>query len=223
MLEIVSATRGSELEFWNRSALGISLRRLGGDSRLVPRIAFRNKQGLPHIYNARIESGVHDILVFIHDDVWIDDYWFADRLLEALGRFDVVGAAGCERRVPFQPSWGPPPDSVMASGAPTLSGAVAHGQTPFGAVAMFGAAPAACELLDGLMLVARKSVLQAKGVRFDPRFDFHFYDLDFCRSAHQAGLRLGTWPLCLTHRSGGAFGTPAWRAKSREYFEKWHD
>jgi GT2 family glycosyltransferase len=83
--------------------------------------------------------------------------------------------------------------------------------------------PADCELLDGVFLAARKSALTAKGVLFDPRFDFHFYDMDFCRSARQRGLRLGTWPIGLTHQSGGAFGTEKWNDKYQAYLKKWGD
>jgi len=60
-------------------------------------------------------------------------------------------------------------------------------------------------------------------VLFDPRFDFHFYDMDFCRTARKAGLRLGTWPICLTHQSGGNFASDAWKEKCRLYREKWPD
>lgn len=40
MIEIVAATRFAEADFWRKSALGWSLRRLAYDSRLVARIAF---------------------------------------------------------------------------------------------------------------------------------------------------------------------------------------
>jgi hypothetical protein len=78
-------------------------------------------------------------------------------------------------------------------------------------------------LLDGVFTAARKQTLQNKSVRFDPQFDFHFYDLDFCRSVHAAGLTMGTWPVDLTHQSGGAFGSPRWHALYERYREKWSD
>jgi GT2 family glycosyltransferase len=65
--------------------------------------------------------------------------------------------------------------------------------------------PAACEILDDVLLAIRKSVLMEHDLRFDMRFDFHFYDLDFCREARESGLTLGTWPIAITHQSGGAF------------------
>lgn len=104
-----------------------------------------------------------------------------------------------------------------------LSGAVSHGKQPLGGVASFGPAPAECELLDGALLAARASRLRDAGVRFDPTFDFHFYDMDFCRTARRAGLRLGTWPICITHQSGGAFGSEAWTRRHADYRAKWPD
>jgi len=106
MIEIVSATRLSEGDFWNRSALGLSLRRIAHDTRLVAYPAFANQRGLPEIFNARISApGGHDLLVFIHDDVWIDDYHFADRIIEGLRTYDVIGVVGNRRRVQNQSSW----------------------------------------------------------------------------------------------------------------------
>ena len=222
MIEIVSATRLSENEFWNKAALGISLRRLTHDTRLAAHIAFENQRGLPDVFNTRINSPEgFDILVFIHDDVWIDDYFLADRVVNGLKTFDVIGVSGNRRRVQYQPAWAFIDNKFSWDAGINLSGSIAHGSKPFGAVSAFGAAPAECELLDGVFLAARKSRLKATGVQFDPRFDFHFYDMDFCRSARENGLRLGTWPICLTHQSDGAFGSRRWNEKYRLYQEKW--
>jgi len=222
MIEIVSATRLSANEFAAKSALGLSLQRLAFDGRLKAALAFSNRTGLPAIYNSRIATpGGPDILVFIHDDVWIDDHFFADRVIEGLRNFDLIGVAGNRRRVPGQPAWAFVDPNLTWDEPANLSGAVAHGAQPFGAVSHFGAVPAACELLDGVLLAARKSLLVARKVLFDPRFDFHFYDLDFCRAARQAGLRLGTWPISITHQSGGAFGGERWRELYRAYLAKW--
>ena len=87
-------------------------------------------------------------------------------------------------------------------------------------MSFYGPTPVPCELLDGVFLAARKSTLLDSGVRFDPRFNFHFYDMDFCRSARQAGLTLGTWPIVLTHKSPGNFG-PDWHHGLTIYLEKW--
>jgi GT2 family glycosyltransferase len=224
MIEIISATQLSENEFWNGSALGLSLQRLKHDQRLLARVAFANRRGLPEVYNARISAADSaEILVFIHDDVWIDDDFIADRVIAALQTFQVVGVAGNRRRVPRQPAWPFLDCTFTWDERANLSGSVAHGKSAFGQISCFGKVPADCELLDGVFLAAKKVVLTTHRVLFDPRFTFHFYDMDFCRSARQRGLRLGTWPIWLTHQSGGAFGTPAWNDAYHLYLEKWMD
>ncbi len=222
VIEIVSATRLSEEAFWAESALGVSLRRLAGDPRLAPCIFFRNGEGLPKIYNSRIQSpDSREVLAFMHDDVWIDDLFFADHVMHGLAVFDVVGVAGNRRRKDGQPGWAFIDDECTWDDAANLSGAVAHDAKPFGPVSFYGTVPAECELLDGVLLAARKSTLVKSRVEFDTRFDFHFYDMDFCRTARKRDLCLGTWPISLTHQSAGGFRAPAWQAKLAEYRRKW--
>lgn len=222
MIEIISATRLEEGEFWDRAALGISLRRLAHDTRLVARVTFSNQRSLPDIFNARISAlDSFDLLVFMHDDVWIEDSFLADRVVEGLRTYDVIGVVGNRRRVRYQPAWCVSDTKFTWDDKANLSGSIAHGAQAFAPVSFYGAVPADCELLDGVFLAARKSALLHNGVLFDPRFEFHFYDMDFCRSARQRGLRLGTWPICLTHQSGGSYGTQKWREKYRLYIEKW--
>jgi len=221
-IEIVSATRFSQAEFAARSALGQSLLRLAFDDRLTAALAFANRTCLPAVFNARIiASAPVEILVFMHDDVWIDDHFFVDRVIDGLRHFDVIGVAGNRRRVPRQPAWSFVNADLHWDELCNLSGWVAHGAQPAGTVYKFGAVPAECELLDGILLAVRKSALLAHHLLFDERFDFHFYDVDFCRAARQAGLRLGTWPIAITHQSGGSFGSVAWLRNYVAYLAKW--
>ena len=225
MIEVIAATRKSRDEFWTGSALGQSLKRLTGEKRLVHHIAYANQRGLPEIYNERIQATEgHDILLFLHDDLWLDDFFVVQRVLDGLCAFDVIGVAGNRRRVPRQPAWlfnGRNAQGRFVWDHPYLSGGIGHGKSPFGPVSVFGPVPAPCELLDGVFLATRRSTVASAGVLFDPRFDFHFYDLDFCRSARAAGFRLGTWPVAMTHQSGGAFGNERWSQRHRQYIEKW--
>jgi GT2 family glycosyltransferase len=227
VLEFVSATRLDQDAFWEKSALGLSLKRLEPDARWAPRVAFANRRGLPEVFNERIDAkSDHDILVFIHDDVWIDDFFVTDHLIEALDEFHVVGVAGNKRRVPRQPGWlfiAPHGNEFVADAPEHRSGGIAHGVGPCGDPMLYGETPAACELLDGVFMAARRGTLLERGLRFDARFRFHFYDLDFCRSARALGLRVGTWPIALTHQSGGGFDSDEWRASYAKYLEKWKD
>lgn len=222
---IVSATRLTEVEFWKSSALGNSLKPWLGRPHLSINIRFENKAGLAKVYNPHLgASESADIVVFVHDDVWLDDPEWISKIRVALARFDVVGVAGNRRISPRQPAWA---FSKLENGQfiwdyPYLSGAVGHGELPNGAVSDYGYAPARCELLDGVFLAVNRGILQRSDVVFDSRFNFHFYDMDFCRSARQAGLSLGTWPIILTHQSGGAFGTQSWQDGYAVYLEKWN-
>jgi hypothetical protein len=40
-------------------------------------------------------------------------------------------------------------------------------------------------VLDGLLLAARSETLLSNQLTFDERFDFHFYNMDFCRQAEE--------------------------------------
>jgi hypothetical protein len=221
-IEVISATKHSEEVFWNKSALGISLRRLPHDTRVIPRITFNNRKGLPLIYNDAILSAKNrSFLVFIHDDVWIDDYFLSNRIREGLSQFDIIGVAGNRKRTSQQPAWLFNDLHFTRDDKSNLTGAVAHAKHPFGNITYFGEVPAECELLDGVLLAARKAVLVNASCFFDPRFDFHFYDLDFCRTAKQKKLTLGTWPISITHQSSGVFGSEQWKRSYTTYIDKW--
>ncbi|MEO8485717.1 MAG: hypothetical protein ABI585_05195 [Betaproteobacteria bacterium] len=223
-LWFVSATRLAREGFERDAPLARSLARVAGVSPIVVAIAYSNARPLPEVFNRAIDTaGADDTLAFVHDDVWIDDWRIAARLEDALAAYDVVGLAGNRRRTPRQEGWALAGDSRKQD-IEHLSGAIAHGSPSAGKAVVYGPAPAEAKLLDGVFLAARAQRLKESGVRFDPRFAFHFYDTDFCRSCERAGLRLGTWPIALTHSSaGGGFATPGWDAAYRDYLAKWGD
>jgi hypothetical protein len=212
----------SKDDFWSKSPLGLSLKRLTHETRLAVFVAYENRRALPVVFNSRISAqNNHDILAFIHDDVWLDDYFLVERIIEGLKAYDVIGVAGNRRRLPNQPSWLFIDQNQTWDDRSFLSGSVAHGVHPFGTISYYGPVPAECELLDGVFLEARKSTLTDNGVSFDPVFDFNFYDMDFCRCVKQKNLRIGTWPISFTHQSAGEFGVTSWQEKYLLYCEKW--
>jgi GT2 family glycosyltransferase len=222
-LRFVTATRGSLDEFKARSPLVQSLQRVSQTRELQLDVSANNRAPLAHTFNAAIDKAQTDeVLVFIHDDVWIDDWYIALRLQEALEVFDVVGVAGNTRRQAQQEGWLIQPDT-REKDLSHVSGGVSHGTPLTGQIAMFGTSPQPARLLDGVMLAAKAAVLQKAGVQFDPLFAFHFYDTDFCRSCEAKGLRLGTWPLALTHQSAGAWQSEDWNHAFQLYLTKWGD
>lgn len=104
----------------------------------------------------------------------------------------------------------------------TLSGSILHGDSPETAeISEFGPMPAECALLDGVLLAAKAEVLRRSGVAFDERFEFDFDDMDFCRSARERDLTLGTWPIALVHQRLGQFGSERWKSALGVYRQKW--
>lgn len=241
-LRLVSATRKSRHDFWNTTLLGASLQLFRTE--LLPELVIqfdnggageRKAEGLPSFYNRVIDATPPNVnLVFVHDDVFIHDVFLIERLREAFRQFDIVGLAGSRSTDLSEPSWALEfdRDTLMALGWQKhgqFAGAVSHqlqpsvdGAIPVPELGIYGPITAGCTLMDGLFLAVRTNAIKAKGVKFDPRFDFHHYDIDFCRQALEAGLPLGTWPILVTHGSGGAFATEKFRASSREYLAKWN-
>jgi GT2 family glycosyltransferase len=64
-------------------------------------------------------------------------------------------------------------------------------------------------------------VLHDAGLRFDTRFTLHFYDMDWCRTAHEKGLRMGTIALSVVHQDSGNFNSRAWLDAYQLYLDKW--
>lgn len=224
-IRVICATREDRDGFFSSTALGRSLSLHRPDAVQV-RLFPRNAQGLSTVYNTAIaeSSRAPVIMLFIHDDVHLCDFHWADNLRTALRRFDLVGLAGNRRRVPRQPGWGHLDEKFRKDNRGNLSGTVAHGTGfPAETIDVFGPSSQRVVLLDGLFLAVRSETLQAKSLRFDERFDFHFYDLDLCRQADQAGLTMGTWPISVVHESKGGYASDGWQRGYETYLEKWGD
>ena len=229
-LLLVTASRVAPQDFYTHTALGRSVQRLraaGVPLRL--RAACRNREPLACVYNAAIGSGFADhTVVFVHDDVVIEDHHIAVRLDEALQHFELVGLAGSQQRLPGQPAWPFPQHVGRWAPRGQLLGCVGHDTTATpGAIRRmrkvnhFGGTRQRAALLDGVLLAVRGQTLQQNALRFDPALAFDFYDLDFCRQAEQLGLRPGVWPIAVTHLSAGNFDSPSWLRTYPVYLEKW--
>jgi GT2 family glycosyltransferase len=230
VLHIVCATRLNEIAFWETSLLGISLRRADFVMPIRHSIAFENRLGLPAIYNRALERlDDAEAVVFVHDDVALYDFFLPHRIADGLAQFDVIGVAGSinppadhagfHMRLPAGESR---PTDAQANGyVLEESGAVNHLFATHEYISRYGPAPQQVALLDGLFLAAKVSTLRRAKARFDERFLFHFYDLDFCRTCVARGLRIGTWPIALGHASAGSFGSSTWLSAIEQYQAKW--
>lgn len=223
------ATKVTAQLFGRSTLLGRSLRALPEAARprlvLLPENTGSGALGLSAFYNRVIDQIEDDssIVGFIHDDVYIHDWNLQSRLVEALSIFDLIGVVGSANVSNGQPGWWHDLDSKgrpQRNDATIRSGVINHFDPCHVRPDWYGVAPLECDLLDGVFLAARVGLLRSSGVRFDPQFKFHCYDSDFCYSARAAGLRLGTWPIALTHASGGVFGQE-WVTAARLLQGKW--
>ena len=223
----VCATRYSSEEFFAKAALGRSLQHYKRYPKhpIELRLFQRNSSGLPSVYNVAIEESRTDpaVLVFIHDDVQMCDFHWARHLSEALEAFDIVGLAGNRQRAPRQCSWMYLDEHWTRDADENLSGVIGHGDSfsNLRELSVYGPPGQEVKMLDGVMMAVRSSLLIEKQLRFDPMFDFHFYDLDFCRQAEARQIRMGTWPISVIHESIGRLGPEAWRTAYRKYLDKY--
>lgn len=182
-------------------------------------IVFNNRESLGKVYNNQIERLKHkteDIVVFVHDDVIIEDINLLEKLEQS--SFDIIGLAGTEilyfdppilwHRCPYTPT-------------SNLSGAVAHTDGKQIWQSSFGPFRKYCQVIDGLFIAVKLKRLIKAGVRFDEQFDFHFYDLDFCLTARVTGLFIGTEPIWVVHRGLGEWDKPEWYANQERFIKKW--
>lgn len=227
---IVTATQSTEAEFWKNRPLGRSLKLFPNQSSYIPKIYFSNTgekiKGLSEIYNSAIQQAQKDdLLLLVHDDVFIADFFLAQRLNDAHAFFDIVGIAGNVNPDYAEPSWclAWNKEKYPKGWQPfkNFSGSMLHNINGDIIQSYYGAAPKAVNLLDGLFLSVKAGALQSKATFFDPCFRFHFYDLDFCRKAYQLSLKIGTWPIAVMHYSGGNFESPEWESSKQKYFDKW--
>lgn len=224
-ITLVIATKLPASDFLSKSATGRSISQFAATSSCNVQLYAENSKGLGELYNNSIDQAIQQedpsILIFLHDDVLIADYFWGDNVRAGLEKFDVVGIAGNTQRLPAQPGWIMSNLNGELSDRKYLSGAIGQGLTfPPEKFDAFGPAGIECKLLDGVFLATTSDVLRNSNLRFDPQFSFHFYDLDFCRTAESLELKMGTIPLSLVHESQGSLDQ-TWHESYEKYIRKW--
>jgi hypothetical protein len=179
-----------------------------------------NRRGLPACYNEYLDklAGSDRILVLAHADVAIADIFCQEKLTDAAKLFNIIGLAGSST---FDLHKSTPHYAWTVWPRECLSGAVEH-LDGNGSSSWFhlGPTPRRCVVMDGLFLAI--DMLTIGNVRFDTRFTFHLYDLDFCLTAHFANLVLGTTNVYVQHASSGNFAAAPYQEALLEFRSKWH-
>jgi len=196
-IRFVVATRASAQDFFTETATGRSLA-FYNPPNVELMLYADNRAGLPKVYNMALDEARDDpsVMIFAHDDIHLIDFYWQSKVFEALEVFDIAGLAGSLVREPGQPSWLFSNTKFEINNPHQLSGIVGHGnQFPPNNISVYGVPRQEVKLLDGLMIFCRSDTLNDNNIRFDEQFDFHFYDLDFCRQIEQHHLKMGTWDI----------------------------
>lgn len=135
-------------------------------------------------YSDAMTLARHDLLMFVHQDVYLPGNWL-DHLFLILDYLDVVdpdwGILGC---------YGRRSDRVHGLGRVHTTGCGWHG-IPL-------SFPVVVDTLDEIVLIFRKS----SGLRFDPALPhFHLYGTDLCLSARSLGRQAWVIPLPCIHNT----------------------
>jgi hypothetical protein len=134
-------------------------------------------------YNAAIEDSVNDLMVFVHQDVWLPESW-STNLESAIQELDAT-----------DPNWGVL--GCIGTAADTSGRGFVY-SLGRGAEGEPLHRPEIVQTLDELVLVIRKS----SGLRFDMSLpNFHFYGTDICLRATVRGLNCYAIPAPCVHNT----------------------
>ena len=238
--KFVIATRKKELEKDNLPFFRfLSLFNSNGKYSIENEIFYENSDGLPTVYNKIIESErksekKSDFVIFVHDDIWINDIFIFDKILSASKYFDVIGVCGGkgwetygDGNTPIiwtHASRGKGMSGFMAHAADDSQSQLKHDMTYDGRSIFstsYGHSPSRTLTVDGCFICFSRSAIE-RGLSFDEMFKFHFYDMDVCFSAYVNGIKVGTAPILLTHESLGlSVAQPQFIESQKAFLKKW--
>jgi hypothetical protein len=210
---IVTATPEDLTEFNKNSQLALSLDKLNIRKNSI--VKSQNTQGLPSVYNSFItEENRQKYIIFIHDDVLIEDLFFEEKLQLAFEKYDIVGLAGskkCDLNAPMS-AW------HLMSDRNDWVGEVSHSKDKKCWTTVFGNTDSRALILDGLFIGVDVSKLLDTNTRFDENFSFHHYDISFCLRANSNKLKMGVYPIKVTHFGmGDSMNSPEWHESAKKF------
>ena len=203
---IVTTTKGSGTNLLLKRPLGFFLEKTGWDARTE--IVENNTEGLSKVYNRFLSDEYKDkFVIFIHDDVLINDLFFEEKVLLAFEKYDIIGLAGsksCDLSSDH-PAW-----HTMTK-REDMVGEVAHSSEGKIWTTVFGPTDSRALVIDSLFMGVNVNKALEKGLKFDERFDFHHLDIDFSLEANRLKIKTGVFPLSVIHFGlGSSMNTQEW-------------
>lgn len=187
-------------------------------------MVFENSDGLPKVYNRKLAqyagSGA-EFIVFVHDDVYLDDLKLYDKLSTAhrnLG-YHIIGVAGATRVQMSDPAlW-----HLMAKRRDFRGYALHFTKTGRIMCSSFGPTPDEVAVVDGVFIAAHLPSVVSSGWRFNENYEFHHYDLAGCLDARAKGLKVGVYPIHLIHESPGldSVSNPLWKGSNERFLSEY--
>ena len=163
---------------------------------------YNNELPIAEVYNAGISytltDSIYTHVVFIHDDVAIEDRHFEDKVQHWLTKYDIIGlAGGADVKLKRPYLW-----HIMSK---NRYGTVGHYVDGDWYGTTFGPTNKRVSIIDGLFMGMTTDLLRNKPrLRFDEELPgFHHYDIDFSLQANQQHCKIGVVPILVTHNSPG--------------------
>ena len=211
----IVATPKSREDFEKKSQMAFFLDKMTTIKNTHYNIIFDNKEGLPKIYNQFLTDEYKDKkLIFVHDDVIIDDLFWEEKLTIAFEKYDIVGLAGSKKcnLASTVPAW------HLMCNREDMVGEVAHSKDKKSWTTVFGPTDSRALILDGLFISVNVKRLLETNTKFDENFTFHHYDISFCLRANQNRLKMGVYPIKVTHFGlGDSMRTSEWSESASKF------
>lgn len=175
-----------------------------------------NKRGLSECYNEvlRDPKNANNLVLFVHDDVELEDLFLYEKLMSS--PYSITGLAGAK-------SFNKQSDKLawhLSAPKEDYVGEVAHISEGRIWTTVFGNTKSRALTIDGLFIACKVKDLIEKGVTFDERFNFHFYDIAFCLTANEKKVTCGVLPIRVIHHGlGDSMLTEDWEQTSRRFKE----
>jgi hypothetical protein len=212
-IRFVTATQTNKKDFLANKPLGLFLEKTGylKNSTIIE----NNKDGLSKIYNKFLtEEYKKEYVIFLHDDVLIEDLFFEEKIQLAFEKYDIIGLAGaknCDLSVE-KCAW-----HLMTS-PQNYVGEVAHSKNKKAWTTVFGSTDQRALLLDGLFIGVNVEMALSKNLKWDENFDFHHYDIAFCLNANTLKIKAGVFPLRVVHYGlGDSMLSESWENSNSKF------
>lgn len=154
---------------------------------------------LPQIYNKGLKESKNDIVIFMHDDLFIETDNLTpkiNKLFDNHPEYGIIGVAGTDNLI--SAVWWEIRESMQGQVKHTKDGKTWKNEYS----KKFGDTLKEVIVIDGLFMMIHKKRIKHN---FDEDFkDFHFYDLPICVNNYLDGVKIGvTTKINLIHKSIG--------------------